>query len=154
MRRAFSPAFAASSCAATIGATSSTGAEKSCAILLSASKSARARPTARPPHTNSTRTDCRIFSVLRSRIGPISPVVRTCVPPHALRSSPSIDTMRSMPARSGALRNPRAWLAFSKRTSTARFSTTTWLARRSASIAMRASTGPPSRSIVADSAPK
>ena len=43
---------------------------------------------ARAPHRNSTRTDWRIFSILRSSTAPISPVARTCVPPQALRSRP------------------------------------------------------------------
>ena len=55
MRRAFSAARAASTWATTRAGISSNGAEKDCAARESASKSARARRTARPPQRNSTR---------------------------------------------------------------------------------------------------
>ena len=63
-------------------------------------------------------------------IGPISPVARTWVPPQALRSSPSMVTIRSVPSRSEALRSPVAEAASSKLTRTGRFSVTTALATR------------------------
>ena len=42
------------------------------------------------------------------RIGPISPVARTWVPPQALRSRSRMVTMRSVPSRADALRSPLA----------------------------------------------
>ena len=55
----------------------------------------RAVFTARPPQTNSTRTPCFTFSVLRMSNVPICPVARTCVPPQAQRSKPLMPTRRS-----------------------------------------------------------
>ncbi len=60
--------------------------EKRAAASVSVLKSRRAVATARIPQTNSTRTPCLTFSVLRSRIEPICPVLRTWVPPQAFRS--------------------------------------------------------------------
>ena len=39
-----------------------------------------------------------LFSILPTVTAPISPVERTCVPPHACRSTPSISTRRTRPA--------------------------------------------------------
>ena len=60
--------------------------ENTAAASVSVSKSRRAVATARSPQTNSTRTPCFTFSVLRSRMEPICPVLRTWVPPQAFRS--------------------------------------------------------------------
>ena len=65
--------------------------------LARTSASARARRTARPPQRNSIRTICFVRSTLRMQHGPISAVVRTWVPPQALRSRRSIVTMRIEP---------------------------------------------------------
>ena len=50
-------------------------------------------------------------SGLLMRMGPISPVARTWVPPQALRSRSWMVTMRSVPSRADAFRSPAAsWL--------------------------------------------
>ena len=118
------------------------------------SYSARDRRTARPPHRNSTRTVCRTFSILRITIGPISPVARTCVPPHALRSRPSMTTIRNSPSRAEAFRRPCTSAASRNSTVTGRFSNTMALARCSVSWTVRSSTPPASRSMVELSEPR
>ena len=81
-------------------------------------------------HTNSTRVAFRPSRPHQHR--PISAVVRTCVPPQALRSTASIETMRNVPSRSLALRSPAAERASSNVTVTGRASATSAFARRSA----------------------
>ena len=90
----------------------------------------------------------------RTITGPISPVPRTCVPPHALRSIPSISTTRISPVRSAAFRRPVADAASSNVTVTGRFSNTISLARRSAFSARSFGSEATSRSSVEDSSPK
>ena len=81
--------------------------EKTAAASVSVSKSRRAVRTARRPQTNSTRTPCFTFSVLRSRMQPICPVLRTWVPPQAFRSKSRMSISRSFSRSAGGiLRTP------------------------------------------------
>ena len=97
-RRASSPPISASFrravCAATSAGTSSIDAVSEPAMVESArSRRAHARAHASRTGTRRAWTDL-FFSTRRRMTGPISAVPRTCVPPQALRSVPSISTIR------------------------------------------------------------
>ena len=63
------------------------------------------RPSARPPHWNSTRVPPLNFSQPVTAMTPMPPVRATCVPPQADRSKSVTSTRRSVPVRPLSLRS-------------------------------------------------
>ena len=79
-------------------------AESSAETRLFCAVMARLQRYARPPASSSMRTPERKGLTPMSRISPISPAERTCVPQQAQRSAPGHSTMRTAPLRAFLLR--------------------------------------------------